>query len=270
MNYHYLNSYRQPVGPVTEEQLKSAIRTEALLPESFVLPEGNSEWVPLSSLPEMAEELAAIANSSMGLCPSCGKDITGYIMPARCPHCGYEMALPPEERENLWRHFVFAMKKSFTLRGRATRMEYWSFVLFENIILYVLSGIMAMLMVIALPMYTPEDMCKPEDTDTLGLILVLMGLFLPTVLMMIPYISVSVRRLHDIGASGVWIPGGVLSFLAPLFAIFLLEPDTTAFAVAYALLCLVPIGVSCRIIISHFQDTQRGGNAYGPSSKYPR
>ena len=84
MNYHYLNSYRQPVGPVTGEQLKSAIRTEALLPESLVLPEGNSEWVPLSSLPEMAEELAAIANSSMGLCPSCGKDITGYIMPARC------------------------------------------------------------------------------------------------------------------------------------------------------------------------------------------
>ena len=67
MNYHYLNSYRQPVGPVTEEQLKSAIRTEALLPESLVLPEGNSEWVPLSSLPEMAEELAAIANSSMGV-----------------------------------------------------------------------------------------------------------------------------------------------------------------------------------------------------------
>lgn len=264
MNYYYLNSCRQPVGPLTEEQLKSAIRTEALLPETLVVPEGNSEWVPLSSLPEMAEELAIIENSSMGACPNCGKDITGFIMPAHCPHCGYELALPPEDRANLWKNFVFSMKKSFTLRGRATRMEYWSFVLFENIILYVLSGIMTMLMVSALPV------CTPEDTDMLGMILFLMVIFIPTVLMMIPYVSVSVRRLHDIGASGVWIPGGVLSFLAPLFAIFLLEQDTTAFAVAYALLCLIPIGVSCRIIISHFQDTQRGGNAYGPSSKYPR
>lgn len=264
MNYYYLNSCRQPVGSLTEEQLKSAIRTEALLPETPVVPEGNSEWVPLSSLPEMAEELAIIENSSMGACPNCGKDITGFIMPAHCPHCGYELALPPEDRANLWKNFVFSMKKSFTLRGRATRMEYWSFVLFENIILYVLSGIMTMLIVSALPVFTPED------TDMLGMILFLMVIFIPTVLMMIPYVSVSVRRLHDIGASGVWIPGGVLSFLAPLFAIFLLEQDTTAFAVAYALLCLIPIGVSCRIIISHFQDTQRGGNAYGPSSKYPR
>lgn len=263
MTYHYLNSYRQPVGPLTEEQMRAAIRSEALLPESFVLPEGNSEWVPLSSVPEMAEILAAIENSSMGACPSCRKDITGFIMPARCPHCGYEMALPPEERANLWKHFVFSMKKSFTLRGRATRMEYWSFVLFENVILYVLYGIIGTLM----PWLTGWNPTSERGIEMLYLgVLILVS----TGLMMIPYISVSVRRLHDIGASGVWIPGGVLSFLAPLFAIFLLEQGTTAFAVTYALLCLIPIAVSCRIIVSHFQDTQRGGNAYGPSSKYPR
>lgn len=266
MTYYYLNNYRQPVGPLTEEQMRAAIRTEALLPESLVLPEGNSEWVPLSSLPEMAEELAAIANSSMGLCPSCGKDIIGYIMPARCPHCGYEMALPPEERENMWKHFVFSMKKSFTLRGRATRMEYWSFVLFENILLYVLFGVVATLSPL-LEMWSPT----PEgDIDTLFLIVLLVLGLAPTVLLMIPYISVSVRRLHDIGASGIWIPGGILSFLTPLFAFFLSDPGDAAFAVAYALLSLVPIGIWCRIVISHFQDTQRGGNKYGPSSKYPR
>ncbi|MBQ8516424.1 MAG: DUF805 domain-containing protein [Akkermansia sp.] len=266
MNYYYLNSCRQPVGPLTEEQLKSAIRTEALLPETPVVPEENSEWVPLSSLPEMAEELAIIENSSMGACPNCGKDITGFIMPANCPHCGYEMALPPEDRANLWKNFVFSMKKSFTLRGRATRMEYWSFVLFENIILYILSGIVTLLMPLVSMLYASPM----EDFDLSGLIVLLVVVLVPTALMMIPYVSVSVRRLHDIGASGVWIPGGILSFLTPLFAFFLLEPGTTAFAVAYALLCLIPIGVSFRIIISHFQDTQRGGNAYGPSSKYPR
>lgn len=262
MTYHYLNNYRQPVGPLTEEQMRAAIRTETLLPESFVLPEGNSEWVPLSTLPEMAEELEAVKNSSMGACPSCGKDITGFIMPPRCPHCSYEMALPPEERANLWKNFVFAMKKSFTLRGRATRMEYWSFVLFENIILYIYSSITTLM----IPLHT----YMPEDADMLGLIVVLMGILLPTVLLLIPYLTVSVRRLHDIGVSGAWIPGGILSFLAPLFAVFLLEQGTVEFAIAYAVLCLIPIGVSCRIIISHFQDTQRGGNAYGPSSKYPR
>ncbi len=273
MNYYYLNSYRQPVGPLTEEQLKSAIHTEALLPESLVLPQGYGEWVSLSSLPEMAEELAAIANSSMGACPSCGKDITGFIMPARCPHCGYEMALPPEDRENMWKHFVFSMKKSFTLRGRATRMEYWSFFLFSGIIQMVFQSVATT--VIPLIFFladTGRVWIESEEYQLiLGVVILLVSL-IPALLMMIPYITVSVRRLHDIGASGWWIPAGFVSLGTPLLSLLIpaaLENEKM-FILYYALLSLVPIGIWCRIVISHFQDTQRGGNKCGASSKYPR
>ena len=268
MNYHYLNQYRQPVGPLTEEQLKDAVRREGLLPDTPVIEEQGSEWVRLDSLPTMAEELAAIENSSLGACPYCGKDITGFQMPAVCPHCGEAIALPMEDRESLWRHFIFSMKKTFTLRGRATRMEYWSFVLFQNVILSLIYSFIGIFIPVIMVKYHPTEENWEEYLSVISVMLFLY--LLPALLLLIPYISVSIRRLHDIGASGVWIPGGILSFLTPLFAFFLLEPDTTAFAVAYALLCLVPIGIWCRIVISHFQDTQRGGNAYGPSSKYPR
>ena len=88
----------------------------------------------------------------------------------------------------------------------------------------------------------------------------------------IPYVSVSVRRLHDIGASGWWITAGILSYAVPFAPLLVpaVREDLGLFISCYFALCLVPIGIACRIIISHFQDTQRGGNSYGPSSKYPR
>lgn len=266
MNYHYLNHNRQPVGPLTEEQLKNAIRREALLPDTPVIAEQGSEWVRLDSLPTMAAELATVENSSLGACPRCGRDITGFQMPAVCPYCGEVMALPVEYRESLWRHFLFSMKKTFTLRGRATRMEYWSFVLFQNVILSVLYSIVGMFIPIIMVKFHPLE-------EHLSIIMVLFFLHLvPALLMLVPYVSVSVRRLHDIGATGRWIPLGILSFFVPLGVLLFpaLAEDESALIITYILLCLVPIGVWCRIIVSHFQDTQRGGNAYGPSSKYPR
>lgn len=270
MNYHYLNHYKQPVGPLTEEQLKNAVRREGLLPDTPVIEEQGSEWVRLDSLPTMAEELAAIENSSLGACPYCGKDITGFQMPAVCPHCGEAIALPMEDRESLWRHFIFSMKKTFTLRGRATRMEYWSFVLFQNVILSLIYSFIGIFIPVIMVKYHPTEENWEEYLSVISVMLFLY--LLPALLLMVPYVSVSVRRLHDIGATGRWIPLGILSFFVPLSVLLFpaLAEDESAFIVAYALLCLVPIGVSCRIIISHFQDTQRGGNAYGPSSKYPR
>lgn len=271
MKYYYLNKYRQPVGPLTEEQLKTAIRTEALVPDTMVLPEGGNEWVFLNSLPGMDDALAAVEDSPMGNCPQCGQEITGFCMPPNCAHCGYEMALPVTERESLWKHFVFALKKSFTLRGRATRMEYWGFFLFSNIImsvLYTFLGVILFGVLLVVPELNPEQL----EENVWMLALFYLVWFLPTLPLCIPYVSVSVRRLHDIGASGWWIPAGILSYAVPFAPLLVsaVREDLGLFIGCYAALCLVPIGIACRIIISHFQDTQRGGNSYGPSSKYLR
>lgn len=275
MNYYYLNRNRQPVGPLTEDELKAAIRTEALVPDTLVTTEGSKEWVCLNSLPGMDDVLAAVEDSSMGACPQCGRDITGFCMPPNCPHCGFEMALPFGERDNLWRNFVFSLKKSFCLRGRATRMEYWSFFLFSGIIQMVVQAVAAAV----IPLFflladTGGVWIESEEYEyqlTLAVVILLISL-IPGLLMMIPYITVSVRRLHDIGASGWWIPAGLVSFGIPLLSLLIPEAleSEKMFILYYALLSLVPMGIWCRIVISHFQDTQRGGNKYGASAKYPR
>lgn len=265
MNYYYLNG--QPVGPFTEEQFRQLICREGLGPDTYVLQEGSGEWVRLSSLPEMAEALAELEKTPMGACPKCRADITGFFMPAACPHCGDEMALPLTERENMWNLFVFSMKKSFTLRGRATRMEFWSFVLFSNIILTVIYGVLS----IPASYFVLTDLSRLIYEDEALVLWLLAGLFVPSLPFLPAFVSVSVRRLHDIGVTGLWMPAGLLSFFVPLLSLFVMDgtEDETAFLLSYIILCLVPLGVWCRIAVSHFQDTQRGGNVYGPSSKYP-
>ena len=113
---------------------------------------------------------------------------------------------------------------------------------------------------------------ESEEYQLILAVVILLVSLIPGLLMMIPYIAVSVRRLHDIGASGWWIPAGFISLCTPLLSLLIpgAAENEKMFFLYYALLSLVPIGIWCRIVISHFQDTQRGGNKYGASSKYPR
>ena len=77
-------------------------------------------------------------------------------------------------------------KKYGTLQGRATRSEFWWFHLF-----YILSSLIIALIVSYLIEIGFKDIAL-----ILGVVMVL-SIFIPA-------ISVSVRRLHDIGKSGYW------------------------------------------------------------------
>lgn len=79
--------------------------------------------------------------------------------------------------------YLEVLKKYAEFNGRARRMEYWMFTLFNFIIAFVLNilvGVVGEPMLVALP--------------------ALYGLFV-----FIPGIAVTVRRLHDTGRSGWWI-----------------------------------------------------------------
>jgi uncharacterized membrane protein YhaH (DUF805 family) len=76
---------------------------------------------------------------------------------------------------NVWSGFTTALRKYATFEGRARRMEFWGFTLFQIIIGVVVGSI-----------------------PVLGMILgPIVGLAL-----FVPDIAVTVRRLHDIGKSG--------------------------------------------------------------------
>lgn len=110
-------------------------------------------------------------------------------------------------------NFVDAVQTCFnkyvTLTGRATRPEYWYFVLFA--VLAQLAGAT----IDAILFGVEETAGRPIAA------LVSLGLLLPG-------ISVSVRRLHDVGRSGWWLLLGlvpVVGFLVLVY--FYIQPSET-------------------------------------------
>lgn len=97
--------------------------------------------------------------------------------------------------------------KSFTFKGRATRKEFWSFILFF-LCVQIVVNIISFLTV----------------GSRLGTIWMIISLII-FIALLIPYISVAVRRLHDLGLSGFWF-----WYLNPLglpvvFVVYLLDLD---------------------------------------------
>lgn len=76
-------------------------------------------------------------------------------------------------------YFIDALKKYADFSGRATRTQYWMFILMYIIIYVVLAVI-----------------------DTVMGMIILSSIF--TLGMLIPSISIAARRLHDTGRSGWW------------------------------------------------------------------
>jgi uncharacterized membrane protein YhaH (DUF805 family) len=82
--------------------------------------------------------------------------------------------------------YLDVLKKYMVFDGRATRSEYWYFVLFNIIISMVLGGI--------------DFITGTLDMETgVGLLSGLYSLFI-----LLPMLAVSIRRLHDTGRSGWW------------------------------------------------------------------
>ena len=117
--------------------------------------------------------------------------------------------------------FLVAVKQKYAdFTGRATRSEYWYFVLFY---LLLSAGLMFV------------DALLGWFNSELG-IGVLSGIY--TLALMIPSLSVTVRRLHDTGRSAWWL-----------------------------LLGLVPIIGGIVLLVFFVQDSQDGVNGYGPNPK---
>ena len=116
--------------------------------------------------------------------------------------------------------YLEVLKKYAVFDGRARRKEYWMFVLINFLITVVLS-----LIDILIGTFSPQT--------GVGL---LQGLYALAVL--IPFIAVTVRRLHDTGRSG-WS----------------------------TLIALIPIIGGIVLLIYMVQDSQPGANQYGPNPK---
>ena len=149
-----------------------------------------------------------------------------------------------------------SIKKSFakfcSFKGRSRRSEFWFFYLFINLIIMIPAIIFIMIFVKDiikaikslkfLYKHHKDDDDDDDDDDEvysdLWPLIVIGVLLLISVILLIPLISLSVRRLHDIGKSG-----------------------------CYLFLCLIPFGIIV-IFIFLIEDSHQNMNEYGPSPKY--
>lgn len=142
---------------------------------------------------------------------------------------------------NGFEYFKLVFKKYAQFNGRSTRSEYWYFVLFSGIISLVLSIIF-------------------EFLSTLF-----------TLLILIPSLSVQVRRLHDVGRSG-WLV--LVSFIIVIsfgFSVtsyissLLVSPSSPSTLVLVSLLIVLLWSVYMLFLM--VSDSQPGANKYGPNPK---
>ena len=120
---------------------------------------------------------------SLVFCRGCAKEISSLAV--ACPQCGAPQAAQPSFASGpaitTGNPYVEALKNYAEFKGRATRREYWMFVLINLGICIVMAVLDAML-------------------NTKGILANLYNLA-----MFLPSIAVGARRMHDTDRSGWWL-----------------------------------------------------------------
>lgn len=111
-------------------------------------------------------------------------------------------------------YYIDALKKYIVFNGRATRSEYWYFILFT----FIATAILAII----------DNTFGFTDESGQGM---LTGIY--SLATIVPVISALVRRLHDTGKSGWWVLIGLIPFVGSIiliiFAIKDSQPGTNAY-----------------------------------------
>lgn len=168
-------------GPVDGPHMEDLIRAGRVGPDTLIWAEGMGNWEPARN------------HFAFGAAPAPATPASaGAMAPPPMPARAYSGQLYPGAPARSFPEAVkVCFQKYITFKGRASRSEYWWFVLFISLGSFVgavLEGAMG------------------SDGQVLN------GLF--SLATLLPSLSVQVRRLHDINRSGWWIGGFYLALIA--------------------------------------------------------
>lgn len=117
--------------------------------------------------------------------------------------------------------YIEVLKKYVTFSGRASRSEYWYFVLFSTIISMVLTGID-----IAMGSGSAETAMNAEEGVAMSVNMGwLSGVYALAVFL--PSLAVLFRRLHDTDHSAWWIFIGLIPIIGAIVLLVFLVKDST-------------------------------------------
>ncbi len=270
MKYYYLNNEKKPVGPHTLNEIQNLMQAGVINEETLAAVAGDSKWKPLSELVE-----------------NCSTWNNGTPVESTVPVAVQEV----KEGLSLWGCFTRGFKLYATFKGRASRKEFWGFYLFYVIIGYAVSILTDLVTKIFMPATLEEAMdgamgvegdlglgmkvCMDYFTNPLFLTLTIISCLI-SLFMFIPFVSVSVRRLHDTGsnATGVVLGCAALAWmygsLGYLVMVLVDSPDLTedfSVFVPFILSLLFFLMVSLYLFIMMLIPGNVGENKYGPQPK---
>ena len=106
-------------------------------------------------------------------------------------------------------YYIAVLKKYAVFSGRATRAEYWYFVLFNIIAIVVLS--------------VADIILTGVTEKNIGFLNIIYSLAV-----LIPSLAVAIRRLHDIGKSGWWLLVSLIPLIGSIWLLILMVTDSAA------------------------------------------
>lgn len=113
------------------------------------------------------------------------------------------------------RYFLDTIKNRYAkFDGRATRSEYWYFILFY----FILALIVTLVDVLVI---NPMLGLTLEQAQQGGILQIIVGLGL-----LIPTLALTIRRLHDIGKSGWWFLIALIPIIGALVLIYFYVQDS--------------------------------------------
>jgi uncharacterized membrane protein YhaH (DUF805 family) len=113
----------------------------------------------------------------------------------------------------MFEYMIMPFQRYAEFSGRSRRLEYWAFVLMNAVIFIVLGGI-AVAMGFSFSALSGGDFGGAAFSAGMMAPFAVMGIY--TLLVIIPSIAVTVRRLHDRNMSGWWYLGFIVLSALPI------------------------------------------------------
>ncbi len=291
--FYYLSHSNLAQGPHNLAELSELMAQGKINPTTLIARKGDNSWEPLGAVlsQEQGGGAEQVPPPPPSHCPTCGYNLSSLTtsgeQAAYCPSCGH--ALQSSARvSGIWANYRQAMRRYAQFQGRATRAEFWSFQFINTLIFFLLYLILIIGMLSIIGVDQLASAQSEESVDLLlmnelegeqgvalsfAILLPVLGMAIWALICIIPQLSVTVRRLHDANWSAWWfLPAPalmVLHFGLQIGMAFNLVTPSQINISSLGGIALVIGLYSLFLLVLCLQDSCRGTNAYGPSTKYP-